>query len=155
MLSCGLRCTLQPSATGTSTLSKRCQLFRERGLPCGLHDSLCTLHLFCSPPKVFRDSATGATRDTGGGLILTRQGLPPCKMHQASLGALTPRVRGGMTFAVPYKRRLCKILFMFFIKNGQFFPNLFITTESISPFPYFKSLTIVIVMDIICTFVAL
>ncbi|MCU7936737.1 MAG: hypothetical protein KZQ99_18000, partial [Candidatus Thiodiazotropha sp. (ex Dulcina madagascariensis)] len=30
-----------------------------------------------------------ATLDTGGWLALTRQGLPPCKIHQASLGALT------------------------------------------------------------------
>ncbi len=34
-------------------------------------------------------SATDATLDTGGWLNLTRQGLSPCKMHQASLGALT------------------------------------------------------------------
>jgi len=30
-------------------ISERYQHFRERGLPCGLYDSLCTLHLFCSP----------------------------------------------------------------------------------------------------------
>jgi tetratricopeptide (TPR) repeat protein len=35
------------------------------------------------------NSATGATLDTGGWLALTRQGLSPCKVHQASLGALT------------------------------------------------------------------
>jgi len=29
-------------------ISERYQHFRERGLPYGLHDSLCTLHLFCS-----------------------------------------------------------------------------------------------------------
>jgi len=34
-------------------------------------------------------SAMGATLDTGGWLTLTRQGLSPCKMHQASLGALS------------------------------------------------------------------
>jgi len=28
--------------------SKLYQHFREHGLPCGLQDSLCTLHLFCS-----------------------------------------------------------------------------------------------------------
>ncbi len=39
-------------------------------------------------------SASSATLDTGGWLILTRQGLPPCKMHQASLGALTPHITG-------------------------------------------------------------
>ncbi|WP_205623273.1 hypothetical protein, partial [Rheinheimera baltica] len=31
-----------------------------------------------------------ATLDTGGQLHLTRQGLTPCKMHQALLDALTP-----------------------------------------------------------------
>ncbi len=37
----------------------------------------------------------GATLDTGGWLTLTRQGLPPCKMHQASLGALTSQITGS------------------------------------------------------------
>jgi hypothetical protein len=35
-------------------------------------------------------SAVGATLDTGGWLALARQGLAPCKTHQALLGALTP-----------------------------------------------------------------
>lgn len=35
-------------------ISKLCQLFRERDLPCGLHDSLCTLHLLCSPVSRLR-----------------------------------------------------------------------------------------------------
>jgi hypothetical protein len=30
-------------------ISKLYQLFREHGLPYGLQDALCTLHLFCSP----------------------------------------------------------------------------------------------------------
>jgi hypothetical protein len=34
-------------------------------------------------------STTGARLDTGGWLNLTRQGLSPCKVHQAALGALT------------------------------------------------------------------
>jgi len=34
-------------------------------------------------------STMGATLDTGGWSALTPQGLAPCKMHQASLGALT------------------------------------------------------------------
>jgi len=36
-------------------------------------------------------SAIGATLDTGCWLGFTRQGLAPCKRHQAVLGALTPR----------------------------------------------------------------
>ena len=70
-------------------------------IPYGLYDSLCTLHLLCSSSgrwthpltgKYFLslNSATGATLDTGEWLTLTRQGLSPCKMHQASLDALTP-----------------------------------------------------------------
>ncbi|NQY75042.1 MAG: hypothetical protein HRT90_09805 [Candidatus Margulisbacteria bacterium] len=47
--------------------------------PYGLHNSLCTLHLYCSG---ISPSAIGATLDTGGWLDLTRQGLAPCKMHQ-------------------------------------------------------------------------
>ena len=36
----------------------------------------------------------GATLDTGGRSTLSRQGLAPCKMHQASLGALTFLITG-------------------------------------------------------------
>ena len=39
--------SLKPSASAIA-ISKLCQRLRERDLPCGLHDSLCTLHLFCS-----------------------------------------------------------------------------------------------------------
>ena len=40
-----------------------------------------------------------ATLDTGGWLTLSRQGLAPCKMHQASLGALTLELCGAFVFA--------------------------------------------------------
>ncbi len=60
---------------------------RVCGYPYGLQDSLCTLRLSCS--QDFTHSATDATLDTGGWLNLTGQGLPPCKVHQALLGALT------------------------------------------------------------------
>ena len=40
----------------------------------------------------FPGSARDATLDTGGWLARTRQGLSPCKAHQASLGALTPAI---------------------------------------------------------------
>ena len=85
--------SLKRSSTATCSISGLYQQFRECGLPYGLLPSLCTLHLFCSRPFAdfhpLRRSATGATRDTGGWLALTRQGLTPCKMHQASLGAIT------------------------------------------------------------------
>ena len=42
-------------------------------------------------------SAVGATLDTGGWLTLSRQGLSPCKMHQALLGALTSQITGAKT----------------------------------------------------------
>jgi len=59
--------------------------------PYGLYNSLCTLHQSCSRDVVLTTekqllishSAKGATLDTGGWLNLTRQGLAPCKMHQA------------------------------------------------------------------------
>ena len=53
------------------------------------------VNAFTEKRRLIPDSATGATLDTGGWLNLTRQGLPPCKMHQASLDALTPRITGS------------------------------------------------------------
>jgi hypothetical protein len=58
------------------------------GCPCGLCDSLCTLRKGCSM-KENSMSVPPATLATGGSLRLTRRGLAPRKMHQASLGALT------------------------------------------------------------------
>ncbi|MFY9975539.1 MAG: hypothetical protein WAK53_14865, partial [Chromatiaceae bacterium] len=68
-------------------ISKLYQHFRERDLPYGLQDSLCTL----APSVVrgFRHSAMGPTLDTGGWLTLARPGLPPGKRRRASLGAIT------------------------------------------------------------------
>ena len=59
--------------------------FGEYGLSCGLHVSLCTLQLTCS---VFTSAVAVATLGRSGWLILTPQGLSPCKKRQASLGAL-------------------------------------------------------------------
>jgi hypothetical protein len=100
--------TLQPSSVGTKAFSGRCQHVRITVIPvayaflCGpktLRGAGSTLHRFCSQCAYARRihygdfpkhcSATGATLDTGGWLALSRQGLPPCKVHQASLGALT------------------------------------------------------------------
>ena len=44
-------------------------------------------------------SAMDATLDTGGWLALTRQGLSPGKHRQASLGAITTKLRGAALFA--------------------------------------------------------
>jgi hypothetical protein len=74
-------------------------------IPYGLYDSLCTLRQYCSRDAVLTaekqslisHSAKGATLDTGGWLSLTRQGLTPCKMHQALLDALTLLLWGGCT----------------------------------------------------------
>ena len=63
-------------------ISKLYQHFRVRGHPCGLQDSLCTLR-----PAIVRGlprSALDATLDTGGWLTLTRPGLSPGKIRQAS-----------------------------------------------------------------------
>ncbi len=69
------------------------------GPPNFLNASLCALHLFCSQNFFPLCSATGATLDTGGWLTLYRQELSPCKMHQASLGALAAGMRDATTGA--------------------------------------------------------
>ena len=51
--------------------------------------------LTCTGVLTIRYSATGATLDAGGGSDLTGQGLSPCKVHQASLGAPTAAATGG------------------------------------------------------------
>ena len=77
-------------------ISKRYQHFRERGLPgacpefvSGACMILCVRFVRLVRRYFSSDSATDATLNTGDWLGLTRQGLSPCKMHQASLGALT------------------------------------------------------------------
>jgi len=50
--------------------------FGDRGLSCGLHASLCTLQLTCS---VFTSAVAVATLGRSGWLVLTPQGLSPCK----------------------------------------------------------------------------
>jgi len=77
--------------------------FRVCGYPYGLQDSLCTLRLSCSQDST--RSATDATLDTGGWLNLSGQGLAPCKVHQASLGALTSQITGR-----PERRLSCAIM---------------------------------------------
>ena len=62
------------------------------GLPCGRRDSLCTLHLFRS--ALLRTSSIAATLGMSGWLLLTQQGLSPCKKRQASLDALTIEFSG-------------------------------------------------------------
>src|SRR5918992_2521952 len=51
------------------------------------------------------DSATGATLNTGGWLDLTRQGLSPCKIRQASLGARTIKLSRARPRALLGPRR--------------------------------------------------
>ncbi len=50
----------------------------------------------------FRRSATGATLNTGGWLALSRPGLSPGKMRQASLGAIT--LRSATAFSARLER---------------------------------------------------
>ncbi|RQW83267.1 MAG: hypothetical protein EHM79_16575 [Geobacter sp.] len=76
---------VKPSASATS-------LFRSCTSTSGSADSptayriLC-LRFTCFVRRKLPDSATGARLDTGGWLTLTRQGLSPCKIRQALLGA--------------------------------------------------------------------
>ena len=82
---------LQASSVRTLFIIEAIPALQEHAIPYGLYNSLCTLHLSCSHGAVLTaeklllipHSATGATLDTGGWLDLTRQGLTPCKMHQA------------------------------------------------------------------------
>ena len=57
----------------------------EHPSPCGLYDSLCTLRVGRS--TVMSVLPNHATLGTGGWLLPTRQGLSPCKKHQALPGA--------------------------------------------------------------------
>jgi hypothetical protein len=51
-----------------------------------------------------------ATLDTGGWLALTRQGLSPCKIRQASLGAITLEVSGAALFAASVSNDLLEVI---------------------------------------------
>ena len=96
MLPCCLRCTLKPSASAIA-ISKLYQLFRERGLPYGLQDSLPTLSPSCSLPHSSRQLRHGPKARYGWGanpyrnslLNPSRRGLTPRKMRRALLGAIT------------------------------------------------------------------
>jgi hypothetical protein len=57
--------------------------------------ALLCLRFTCLVRDSKSHSATGARLDTGGWLNLTRQGLPPCKVHQTALGALTAWLSGA------------------------------------------------------------
>ena len=74
------------------------QLFRShinvRGITAS--PTACTILCvrFVQSADQYSINFSDATLDTGGWLTLTRQGLAPCKTHQASPGALTPRITG-------------------------------------------------------------
>jgi len=78
---------LNLSASATSCSRSCTSTSKERDLPCGRPDSLCTL-----APSVVRElphSAMAPTLHTGGWLTLARRGLPPRKSRRAFLGART------------------------------------------------------------------
>ncbi len=87
MLLFRLRCTLKPSPTSTC-ISKLYQLSGYAVTPTAC--KILCVRFVCLVRRISTHSATDATLDTGGWLDLTGQGLSPCKVHQASLGALTP-----------------------------------------------------------------
>jgi len=94
LLSC-LRCTLKPSASAI-VISKLYQHFRVRDHPYGLQDSLPTLNPSCSLHS-FIQLRHGSKARYGwvanpyrkSLLISSRQGLSPCKIRRALLGAIT------------------------------------------------------------------
>jgi hypothetical protein len=90
-----LRRALQPSATGTSS-------FRSDTSSSGSAVSPAACMILCVRfvwvvQHYMSILPNHATLDTGGWLTLTRQGLSPCKMHQASLGALTSSSAGAIS----------------------------------------------------------
>ena len=83
---------LKPSPPASS-LTNEAELLQRGAFPLAAHRILYVRFTYIVrrinfPP----DSAIGATFDRGGWLSLTPQGLPPCKKHQASLGAPTPKL---------------------------------------------------------------
>ena len=90
-----LRCTLKPSASAT-VISKLYQHFRVRDHPYGLQNSLPTLRPSCSQhismqlrhgPKARYGWVANPYRKPF--LAFSRQGLSPCKIRRALLGAIT------------------------------------------------------------------
>lgn len=73
--------TLQLWSVETNLFSGRCQHFRITAIPMAY--ALLCLRFTCFVRGLKSHSATGARLDTGGWLDLTRQGLSPCKVHQA------------------------------------------------------------------------
>jgi hypothetical protein len=90
-------------AVRNNPISKLYQLFRTRGRPYGLQDSLSTLRLSRSP----FGSSTVARLDTGGWLTLTRRGLSPRKIRRAFPGAITPRL--SRAFGAGLKSRVTRL----------------------------------------------
>ena len=125
-----LRRTLQPSATGTSS-------FRSDTSTSGRADSptacmiLC-VRFTCFVRSAWRNSATGATLDTGGWLNLTRQGLTPCKMHQASLGAPTLLFSGRGFLRSAAKALLCYYSSFRNLKSSSLNPIFLFNSASIA-----------------------
>src|SRR5205823_4745183 len=93
---------LRPSPSATSSSRSCTRTKGERGHPCGLQDTLCTLRPSLVRGYLSNCSAMDATLDTGGWLALTRQGLSPGKHRQASLGATTLKLSRRLAVA---KRR--------------------------------------------------
>ena len=89
MLLFRLRCTLKPSPTSIC-ISKLYQLSGYALTPTAC--KILCVRLVCLVRRISTHPATDATLDTGGWLDLTGQGLAPCKVHQASLGALTSQI---------------------------------------------------------------
>ena len=86
-----------------SSLTNEAELLQRGAFPLAAHRILYVRFTYIVrrinfPP----DSAIGATFDRGGWLSLTPQGLPPCKKHQASLGALIGIGRGLTASPLPH-----------------------------------------------------
>lgn len=85
--------------------------FRKYGLPYGLSDSLCTLHLIVTN--------FDATLSMGGWLDLTQQGLSPCKKYKTSWRSSAKSYR-NIDLAPPSPVLLCPYLFQKSSLNHEF-----------------------------------
>jgi hypothetical protein len=96
--------SLRPSPSATS-LSRSCTSSSGIAVSPTAYRILCLR--FACLVRLSLCSATDARLDTGGWLALTRQGLSPCKIRQAFLGAI--RGRDASYPAPPAQTRTCSI----------------------------------------------
>ena len=95
--------SLRPSPSATSS-SRSCTSSSGSAVSPTAYRILCLR--FACLVRLSLGSATDARLDTGGWLALTRQGLSPRKIRQASLGATTTNLTGALILRVWVEREV-------------------------------------------------